>query len=309
MAPLEAACAGAQRGDREARRIVDIERQFGQALACEGELLKILAADLAHAQGFGRDARLFGQDTGGELVGAHFQAEEGGGCAYRLGRLDPVAHGVVDITLRSVESDVGHQRGFAHAGASGQDDKVGIVQPADLLVDRGEAGGLARDVTARIERLFDIEDRRARGGGECLGLVGGGCAFGNLVQRGFGVFDLLLRVDRFRGVHRAFDQAAPDRNQFAQQGQVIDLLGQFARGEQALTVGSEPGQIGDAAQRLQLFVRFEIGTQRDRRDNGLAIEQAQHALVDAGMDRLEEMPGRQLYLQFLDHPVVDQDRT
>jgi hypothetical protein len=37
---------------------------------------------------------------------------------------------------RGVEGDVGGKRGLAHARTAGKDDKVGIVQAADLFVDR-----------------------------------------------------------------------------------------------------------------------------------------------------------------------------
>jgi hypothetical protein len=36
-------------------------------------------------------------------------------------------------------------------------------------------------------------------------------AFGHLIKRGFGLLDLLQRLDAFGGVERRFDQVAPDR--------------------------------------------------------------------------------------------------
>ncbi len=107
MPPLQPACAGAQRGDRKCRGIVDIERQIGQPLAGIGQRLEILAADLAHAQRFGRNARLFGQDTRGELILAHFEAEHGDAGTHRF--LDPV----LDVALQprgAIVGDVHRQR-------------------------------------------------------------------------------------------------------------------------------------------------------------------------------------------------------
>jgi hypothetical protein len=78
----------------------------------------------------GGNARLFGQDTRGQLVGAHFEAEKGRRRTDALGRID--AHRDRSATVRRVEGDVGHQRGLAHARTAGKNDKVGIVQAADL---------------------------------------------------------------------------------------------------------------------------------------------------------------------------------
>src|SRR3546814_17657937 len=54
----------------------DLERQFGEALAGEGQLLELVTAELAHAQALAADFRLFGQNARRQLVGAHFEAEE-----------------------------------------------------------------------------------------------------------------------------------------------------------------------------------------------------------------------------------------
>ncbi len=82
--PLEPAGAGAERRDGEARRVVDIERQAFELGRGPGEVAEILLADLAHAQILGADPGLLGEDSGGELVGRHLQAEEGDPGAGRL---------------------------------------------------------------------------------------------------------------------------------------------------------------------------------------------------------------------------------
>ena len=82
--PLHAAGAGAQRGDGEARRVVDVERQRLELAGGAREVAEILLADLAHAEVLRADPRLLGEDAGGELVGRHFEAEEGDRRAGRL---------------------------------------------------------------------------------------------------------------------------------------------------------------------------------------------------------------------------------
>ena len=304
---LQTPSARAQRGDRQRRGIVDVQRQFGKALAGERELLEILAADLAHPQHFARNARLFGQNTRGKLVGAHFQAEKRHRRADRFVRSDPICQ-IAAHPVGGVEGDVGGERGLAHARASGKDQQIRFVQAADLLVHRSQPGGGARDVPARKQRLLDHPQRGARGNREGLRLTPAARPVGDRIERGLGLFDLLHRRDIVRSVHRPGDEVAPDRDKLAQQRQIVDLLGQFARREQTLPVGGQPGQIGDSAQLLERLVRLEIGFERHRGDDCAAIHQLEDSLIDALVERLEEMHRTQVAGVLLDHPVVDQRR-
>src|SRR3546814_7638804 len=96
-----------------------------------------------------------------------------------------------------------------------------------------------------------------------------------------------MRISDWSSDVRSSDlQAAPDRDQLAQQGEVVDLIRQFARGKQALPVGGEAGEVGHAAQRLQRLVGLEIGAQGDGRDHGLAVEQVEDSFVDRKSTRL-----------------------
>ena len=54
LLPLEPPRAGAQRGDGQPRRIVDVERQRRQLARGARQVAELLLADLAHAQIFGR---------------------------------------------------------------------------------------------------------------------------------------------------------------------------------------------------------------------------------------------------------------
>ena len=90
LLPLEAAGAGAQRGDGQARRVVDVERQALQSAAARASERNSCWLILPVRRFLGGDPRLLGQNAGRELVGRHFQAEQGDRRAGRLGRLDPV---------------------------------------------------------------------------------------------------------------------------------------------------------------------------------------------------------------------------
>src|SRR5690606_32133906 len=132
---LEPSGAGAQRGDSQRWRIVDIKRQLGESLAGVRELLKVLATDLAHAQRFARNARLLGENASRELVTRHLEAEESDPCADRL--LYAVAL-IAQPPIGAIEGNVGGERGLPHAGPAGKNDQVGIMQAAALVVDRGK---------------------------------------------------------------------------------------------------------------------------------------------------------------------------
>ncbi len=113
LLPLEPPGAGPERGDRQRRRIVDVERQLRQLPGGAREAVEFRLADLAHPQVLGIDPRLLGENARRELVGAHLEAEEGDARPARLARLDPVG-AVAEETLRRREGDVGRQRRLAH---------------------------------------------------------------------------------------------------------------------------------------------------------------------------------------------------
>ncbi len=125
MPPLQSPRAGAQCGNRQRGRVIDIERQFGQALAGKGQFLKLVARQLAAAQRFRTDLRLLCQNTRGELVSAHLQAEE----SNRRAIVEFAAVALpFEMFLRAIEGDVGRQRCLAHARTPSKDDQVRVVQ-------------------------------------------------------------------------------------------------------------------------------------------------------------------------------------
>src|SRR5205085_6760690 len=87
---LETAGAGAQCGNGQAWRVVDVERQALKLGGGAGKLAELLLADLSHAQILGADSRLLGEDSSRELVGGHFEAEQGDRGAGRFARLDSI---------------------------------------------------------------------------------------------------------------------------------------------------------------------------------------------------------------------------
>ena len=306
ISPLQTPRAGAKAADRKRGSIVDVKRQLSEALAREGKTLEIVTAHLTGTQRLGADLGLLGKDTRCELVGAHFEAEESRGRAV----IEFAAIALpFEMLLGAIKRDVHGERGLAHARTPGEDDQVGIVEARSLLVDHVEPGGLARQAPARIHRGFGHLDRGERGIAEARCFVAGCSALGNLEEIGLGLTDPVHRIGLFRGVECAFDETAPHADQFTQKRKVIDLLGQFARGEEPSAVRGQLCQVFRTAKFLERLVRLEIRTQRHRRGGRIALDQGEYAFIDARMERFEEMVGPDRGLQFLDHAVVDQHRA
>ena len=137
-------------------------------------------------------------------------------------------------------------------------------------------------------------------------LAAGLRAFGYGIECGFSLLDLLEWRDRLAGVHRARNKVAADGDELAQQRKIVDLLGQLARGEQALSIGSKAGEIGGATQFAQTVVRLELGFERDWSDDCLAVDQREDAFVDPAMDGGEEMLGCERGREFFENAVVDE---
>ena len=123
---------------------------------------------------FERHAGFLGEDTGGQLLGRHFEREEaddravlGDGLAGRI------AAGA--IGLGGVEADIGRERGLAHRRAAGEDHQVGRVQAAQQLVEieeaGGDTGGLAAALDSRLGGHDRVGQRAAEGAEAALGLT------------------------------------------------------------------------------------------------------------------------------------------
>src|SRR3546814_7211113 len=85
--------------------------------------------------------------------------------------------------------------------------------------------------------------------------------------------DLRLRVDALARVERALDHRAADVDQFAQQREVVDLPREVACADQPGAAAGKLREIADAADRLHRLVILEIGLQRHRGCDAVALDQ------------------------------------
>ncbi len=183
------------------------------------------------------------------------------------------------------------------------------MQAADAAVDRIESAGDARHPAARALRALGVFERDLGRFVERFDGIGRAAVRRDLEQRLFGLVDLFARVDVLAGIQRLFDHLAPDRHQFAQQGEVVNLSRELARADQPRARSGQLGEIGGAAQLRHPLVLFEHRFQRHWRREHVVLAQRPDRAKDAAMDRFEEM----LVLDYLDNvvgqPVVDHHRA
>ena len=91
-----------------------------------------------------------------------------------------------------MERHVGAQRGLAHAGTPGKDQKVGRLQAAQQIVDIGEAGGDAGNAPAARLGLFGRLHRAAQRFVEIQRAFAVFVGFADGIERLFGLGDLVL---------------------------------------------------------------------------------------------------------------------
>ncbi len=217
LLPLEAAGAGAKRGDGQAGRVVDVERKRLQVRRGPGEVAEFLLADLAHAEVLGGDPRLLGEDAGGELVGRHFEAEQGDPRARRLATARSRPHCRAASAWRRQTAMLVASELLPMPGRPATMIRSDLCSPPIFEFRRFEAGRDPRQMPAAVERALGHLDRQLGRFGERLGLAFGAAFFGDLVELGLGPLDLRQRGDFLARIERAFDEVAADADQRAEQ--------------------------------------------------------------------------------------------
>ena len=293
--------------DGDAAGVVDVERQGRKLLHGENELVPLRFGELAVADLPHFDFGLLGQNTSRELLRRHFEREEKNRRAARHFRSG------LDVLLphaRGVERHVGGERCFAHAGASGEDQKVRRLQAAQQAVDIGEARCHARNPPAARLRFLRQFHRAAQAFAEIDGAAAVFRAFADAVERLFGLFDLRLRrlvVRRFIGVVDDILADADERAAHAQILQDARIVAHVRHGGRGLR---QTGEIAVTAHFHQPRIGFHRRVQGQRRDDhAAALGLRGHDLVDALMQRIVEMLRLQRTRHALQRLIVHEDRT
>ena len=297
--------AGGELGDGDAAGLVDIKRQMLQLLGDLDDAVELVGIDAAAADALGRNIGLLGDDAGGELLGRHFEREEADHGAVERG-LGVAARA---IGLGHVIGDVGGERRLAHGGTSGDDDQVGGLQAAHLLVEIGEAGGETRQAAVAPIGVGGHVDGVGQRGGERLEARAVFAGLGQLVKLLLGAFDLhrWRRVDR--RIEGGVDHHLADLDELAADGEVVDGAAVILGIDDGGGVGGKPAEILRHGKLAHRRIGLEEGLERDRRGALAAQDQLRRRLEDARVQRVIEMRRLEEGRDAVDRLVVDEDRA
>ncbi len=285
--PLQPAAAGAQRGDGDGRGVVDHQRQAGELAADLDEAVEIPLLDVAAADLVAGDARVLGQQAGGELVGAHLEREDGDGAA-RLHPL-PLLVGFAQQGLGGAEGDLRGERGLAHAGAAGEDQQIRAMQAAGLGIEVAQAGGEAGDAAGGGEGAAGGHDRLGQRLLEGDEAALGAAVLGEVEESLLGGLELHLGVELGLGAEGAVHHLLADVDQLAAQPAVVDHAAVFAGVDDADHRREQLGQVGRAADLVQQAGMLEFRAQGDDVGELAGLAAALDGAVDAAVHRIGEM--------------------
>ena len=202
---------------------------------------------------------------------------------------------------RHVEGDVGGERRLAHRRAAGEDDQVGRLQPAHLVVEADELGGDAGQVAVALVgvagHVDGVGQRRVEAEEALAVLVG----LGEREQARLGLLDLLLGREVDGRIVGDVDHVLADQDQLAAGGEVVDGAAVVAGVDDGGGVGGEPAEVLRHRQAgVDRLGVLEEGPERDRRRLLARGDQLGGRLVDLLVQRIVEV----LRLQEARHAVV-----
>ena len=207
------------------------------------------------------------------------------------GLVRSVGFGFGLIGARDIEGDVGGERRLAHAGTPGDDDKIGFLQAAHLVVEIEKAGGDARQMAvAHVGAARHIE----RGGervGEALKAAVVAASLGDRIELALGLLDLRARRRIDRRVIGRVDDVLADDDELAANRKVMHGAAIVFGVDDRRRLSGESRQIGlDRHARRQ----FDLGEERLERDDGRELAGANELrrdFIDAAVQFLREMLG------------------
>ena len=305
---FQAAGPGGELADRQGGRVVDIKRAGLKRLCGIDEAAEFGLGHVAAPDLFRRDFRDFRQDTGGQLLRGHLEREEPDHAPVNRA-FGPVGPQPLAVVLGDVEGDVGRKRGLPHRGATGQDQKVGLVQAPEFLVEIGkpgrQPGQLPVALIGGVRDLDRIGDRRQ----ERLEAALAAARAGQGVKLLLGLDDLVARLDIRLDMGGPGGDVAAKPDQLAPDLEVKDHLGVVPRRKGREGRAREPREVSRAAELLQAGIVLHEGLDRHRRGKRAAGNPGRRDLVDPAMDRVEEMLGFDKVGDAVIDLVVRQDRA
>ena len=307
LGALEPAAARAERGEGDRGRVVDMDRQGGDLAAHLHELVEILLPDLAAADVVAGDAAFLGEQACRELLGAHLERENRDAALRQ--RIRPVPLRFRHQRAGRAEPHLDGERGFAHAGAPGEDEEIGGMHAAELGIDIAQPGRQAGDVAGAAEGALGALDRigeRALEGDEPALRP---AARRELEQRLLRGLDLLAPFELRFHAEGAVHHGLAEIDELAPQPGIVHRAAVFAGIDDADHGGEELREIGGAADLVEDAGMLEFRLQGDAVGELALLDPARDGLVDAAMDRVREMLGDEEFRDALIGLVVRQQRA
>ena len=285
----EAARFGAHFGEGDAGGVVDEDVGLDEALEGGGEFVAIFAEEETFLNFDGVDDGFRCQHASQERLLRHFEREDGDGFTTLDG---------------GVLGDVDGEGGFAHGGARGDDDELGILEAAGHAVEFGEVCGEAGDLAAF---LVEVVDGFERAGDNVVdaGEAASDALLGDFEKGGFGGVE---DVEGFFALVRgAGDGGGADVDELAEKRFVLDDADVFFDGEAAGQAFSEGGKPSDTADGFDLLAAGELFAEGDDVDDVIAVDEFAHAGEDALMGGEGKVVGAKEGSGFTVGVVVEED--
>src|SRR5208282_2276726 len=203
---------------------------------------------------------------------------------------------------------VGGERGLAHAGTTGEDDQIGRLQAAHVVVKVGKPG---RDAAERAFALIGSGGhvyRDFQRFGKTLEAAVVPPGLGDLIEAPLGLLDLLARARIDRRVVGDVDDILTDRDQLAPHGEIVDAAAVVVSVDNRRRFAREAGEIlrhGDAAK----IMFAEEGLKRDRRRQLARADQRSGDLENTAVNLFDEMLAPEEIRDAIERVVVDEDRS
>ena len=212
------------------------------------------------------------------------------------------------VRFGDVEGDVGGERRFPHAGAAGEDDEVGRLQPAHIAVEIREPRGDAAQRTVALISAGGHVDGGFERIGKSLEAAVISTSLGDLIEAPFRLLDLLARARVDWRVIGDVDDVLADRNELASHREVVDAAAIVVSVDDRRRFAGEAGEILRHRHAAEIVVAEER-LERDRRRQLARPDQRSGDLEDAAMDLLDEMLAPEEVGNAVERVIVDEDRA
>ena len=286
---LEPAGLGPKLHRRDVRRVVDVHRRFRQRIHRRRDPGEVELFEEARAEALRVDVGDARQQAQDELLLAHLQAEH----ADALALLDG-----------GVLGDVEREARLADRRAGGEDDEVALLEPGRQRVEVGEPGPDAADLAAVRVQVVEpvigvVEERleRAEPGVDPL--------LADREELRLGAVDRLLDLGRVLVADPGDPPGGPD--QVAQDRLALDDPGVLLDVDRGRRLVGEAGQIGTAADRLELVGAFERLGDGDDVDRLASLVEVEDGGVDPAVGLAIEVGGPEEFGDLDDRVAIDQD--